>query len=203
MVILSPATDAPSVADLPDDVDFDFLTLSRARGARPAMLRPVSGVLTVTGVLVAMATAVLRHRRSTGADRDRMRWLVWAVVVMALTIAVATFADLGSAVDGVIVVVAVLPVVAMTVGVVRPTVVPVENLLVRTLVLGAVASCLLGARPARGRVALPHAAAASTSARLVTVVLLVTALGYGPLRHRLHRRRAGAGSWAAAATGTT
>jgi signal transduction histidine kinase len=108
------------------------------------------------------------------------------VLVMALTIAVATLADLGSAVDAVIVVVAVLPVVAMTVGVVRPTVVPVENLLVRTLVLGAVASCLLGLDLLVVAL-LSHAFGGLQQRQLVTVVLLVTALGYGPLRHRLHR----------------
>ena len=185
VVLLSPVTDVPSVTGLPAGIDFDFLTLPLLGGAA-GVLQPVSGVLTVSGMLVAMATAVLRHRRSTGADRDRMRWLVWAVLVMALTIAVATLADLGSAVDAVIVVVAVLPVVAMTVGVVRPTVVPVENLLVRTLVLGAVASCLLGLDLLVVAL-LSHTFGGLQQRQLVTVVLLVTALGYGPLRHRLHR----------------
>jgi signal transduction histidine kinase len=185
VVILSPATEVPSAAALPADIDVDFLAISPLGGAA-AELRPLSAILAVTGVLVAMATAIVRHRRSTGADRDRMRWLVWAVVVMALTLAIATFADLGSAVDVVIVGVAVLPVVAMTVGVVRPTVVPVENLLVRTLVLGAVGSCLLGLDLLVVAV-LSHMLGGLDQRRLVTVVLLVTALGYGPLRHRLHR----------------
>ncbi len=184
VVILSPTTEVPGVADLPTNIDFDYLAFSPLEGAA-GVLRPLSGILTVSGVLIAMATAVLRHRRSAGADRDRMRWLVWAVLVMALTLAVATVADLGSAVDAVIVVVAVLPVVAMTVGVVHPTVVPVENLLVRTLVLGAVASCLLGLDLLVVAL-LSHTLGGLDQRQLVTVVLLVTALGYGPLRHRLY-----------------
>jgi signal transduction histidine kinase len=185
VVILSPATEVPRIADLPGNIDFDYLAFSPLEGAA-GPLRPLSGILTVTGVLVAMLTAVLRHRRSTGADRDRMRWLVWAVLVMALTLAVATVADLGPATDAVVVVVAVLPVVAMTVGVVHPTVIPVENLLVRTLVLGAVASCLL-VLDLLVVALLSHTLGGLDQRQLVTVVLLVTALAYGPLRHRLHR----------------
>ena len=184
LVVLTPATSAPDVADLPDGVDFNHLTISGLASAD--VLRPVSGVLTIAGFLVAMATAVLRYRRSTGSDRDRMRWLVWAVLVMALTLAAVAVVDLGSAVDAVIVVVAVLPVAAMTVGVVRPTVVPVEDLLVRTLVLGAVALSLLGVDLLV--VALLSSALGDLDQRqLVTVVLLVTVLGYGPLRQRLYR----------------
>jgi signal transduction histidine kinase len=184
LVVLTPATTTPDVADLPAGVDFNYLTISGLASAD--VLRPVSGVLTIAGFLIAMATAVLRYRRSSGADRDRMRWLIWAVVVMALTLTAVAVADLGSAVDAVIVVVAVLPVAAMTVGVVRPTVVPVENLLVRTLVLGAVALSLL-ALDLHVVAVLSHTLGDLGQRRLVTVVLLVTALGYGPLRQRLFR----------------
>ncbi len=185
MVILTPATDIPDVANLPAGVDYNYLTVSSLEGAAD-VLRPLSGVLTGAGGLIAMATAILRHRRSTGAERDQMRWLVWAVLVMALTLAITTVADLGSAIDSVIVVVAVLPVVAMTVGVVRPTVVPVENLLVRTLVLGLVALCLLGLDLLVVEM-LTRMLGDLDQRQLVTVVLLVTALGYGPLRQRLYR----------------
>jgi signal transduction histidine kinase len=184
LVVLTPAATAPDVAHLPAEVDFNFLTLSRLASADG--LRPVSAVLTIGGFLTAMASAVLRYRRSTAADRDRMRWLIWAVLVMALTLTAVGVADLGSAVDPVIVAVAVLPVAAMTVGVVRPTVVPVEDLLVRTLVLGAVALSLLGVDLLV--VALLSSTLGDLDQRqLVTVVLLVTALAYGPLRQRLSR----------------
>lgn len=185
MVILAPATDAPDIANLPPEIDYNYLTSSALDGAA-GVLRPLSAILIAAGGLVAMATAILRHRRSTGAERDQMRWLVWAVLVMALTLAITTVADLGSAIDSVIVAVAVLPVVAMTVGVVRPTVVPVENLLVRTLVLGLVALCLLGLDLLVVAV-LTRMLGGLDDRQLVTVVLLVTALGYGPLRRRLYR----------------
>ncbi|HEX2892865.1 MAG TPA: sensor histidine kinase [Marmoricola sp.] len=183
LVVLTPATTMPDVADLPADVDLNYLTLSPLASADA--LRPVSGVLTVAGFLIAMVSAVLRYRRSTSADRDRMRWLIWAVLVMALTLTAVAVADLGSAVDAVIVAVAVLPVASMTVGVVRPSVVPVEDLLVRTLVLGAVAFCLLGLDLLVVAL-LSHALGGLGERQLVTVVLLVTALGYGPLRQRLN-----------------
>jgi signal transduction histidine kinase len=185
LVILAPATTTPHVADLPSGIDFDYLALDPLRGASD-VLRPLSGLLTAAGVLISMLTAVLRYRGSAGADRDRMRWLIWAIVVMALTLAAVAVADVGSAIDVVIVGIAVLPVVAMTVGVVRPTVVPVENLLVRTLVLGAVAVSLLGVDLLVVAV-LSHTLGSLGQRQLVTVVLLVTALGYGPLRHRLYR----------------
>lgn len=184
LVVLTPATTTPEITDLPAGVDFNYLTLSPLASA--GVLRPVSGVLTIAGFLIAMATAVLRYRRSTGVERDQMRWLVWAVLVMALTLTVVTVADVGRAIDAVIVAVAVLPIAAMTVGVVRPTVVPVESLLVRTLVLGAVALSLLGVDLLVVAL-LSHALGGLDQRQLVTVVLLVTALGYGPLRHRLFR----------------
>ena len=184
LVVLTPATTTPDVADLPAGVDFNYLTVSALASAD--VLRPLSGVLTIAGFVTAMASAVLRYRRSARADRDRMRWLIWAVLVMALTLAAVAVADLGSAVDAVIVVVAVLPVAAMTVGVVRPTVVPVEDLLVRTLVLGAVALSLLGVDLLVVAV-LSHTLGDLGQRQLVTVVLLVTALGYGPLRQRLQQ----------------
>ena len=177
-------TTEPQVADLPAGVDFNFLTLSPL--ATADVLRPLSGVLTIAGFLTAMVTAVLRYRRSAGADRDRMRWLIWAVLVMALTLSGVAVADIGSAVDVVIVAVAVLPIAAMTVGVVRPTVVPVETLLVRTVVLGIVALSLLGLDLLVVAV-LSHTLGDLGQRQLVTVVLLLTALGYGPLRHRLFR----------------
>jgi signal transduction histidine kinase len=184
IVILAPITSTPDVA-VPPEVDYDYLALAPLGGAAD-VLRPLSGILTLAGLFVSMATALIRYRRSIGADRDRMRWLVWAILVMVLTIAVVSVADVGAAVDGVIVVVAVLPVAAMTVGVVRPTVVPVEDLLVRTLVLGAVGLSLLGVDLLV--VALLSAVLGDLDQRqLVTVVLLVTALGYGPLRQRLLR----------------
>lgn len=185
MVILAPATEIPDIANLPPEINYNYLAFSPLEGAAD-VLRPLSGILTAVGALFAMVTAIVRHRRSTGAERDQMRWLVWAVLVMALTLAITTVADLGSAIDSVIVVVAVLPVVAMTVGVVRPTVVPVENLLVRTLVLGLVALCLLGLDLLVVEV-LSRMLGGLDQRQLVTVVLLVTALGYGPLRQRLYR----------------
>ena len=37
--------------------------------------------------LVAMSTVVVRYHRSRGLERDRMRWLLWAVIVMVAFVA--------------------------------------------------------------------------------------------------------------------
>ena len=34
-----------------------------------------------------MLTVVVRYRRSRGVERDRMRWLLWGVLVMAFSVA--------------------------------------------------------------------------------------------------------------------
>lgn len=183
LAILAPATSTPHVNNLPSGVDFDYLAVPWLKGDA---LQPASRILTVIGVIVAMVTAVVRHRRSAGAERDRMRWLAWAVLVMALTLIVVSVADVGSIIDTVVVGLAVLPVAAMTVGIVSPTVVPVEGLLVRTLVIGAVALCLLGLDLVVVAV-LSHLLGNLDHRQLVTAVLLTTALGYGPLRYRLLR----------------
>lgn len=183
LAIVAPTGTTPHVANLPSGVDFDYLAVPWLKSDA---LQPAGRVLTVIGVIVAMVTAVVRHRRSTGAERDRMRWLVWAVLVMALTLIVVSVADVGSILDTVIVALAVLPVAAMTIGIVSPTVVPVEGLLVRTLVLGAVALCLLGLDLVVVTV-LSHLLGNLDQRQLVTAVLLTTALGYGPLRYRLLR----------------
>ena len=186
LALLMPATTNLLAADLPPGVDLDLLSIPVPVSAAEAV-RPVNGLLTVAGVLVAMVTAVVRHRRSAGVERDRMRWLVWAVLVMALNLVLGLLADVGPAADTVVVAFALLPVVAMTVGVVRPGVVPVEDLLVRTIVLGAVALCLLGVDLALVAVLSKALGGGLDARQLVTVVLLLTVLAYGPLRHRLSR----------------
>ncbi len=169
---------------LPPGIDLDQWTLP-VPAATVDRLLPLNGVLNVGGVLVAMATAIVRHRRATGVERARMRWLVWAVLVMALVLVLAAFADIGPAADVLVTGVAVLPVVAMTVGVVRPEVVPVEDLIVRTAVLGAVALSLLVVDLAVVAVLSAVLGGSLDDRRLVTVVLLLTVLAYGPVRGRL------------------
>src|SRR4051794_6070189 len=184
LALVMPATDTVVVAGLPPGIDLDLLSLPVPVSTAERLL-PLSGVLNVAGVLVAMVTAVIRHRRSVGVERDQMRWLVWAVVVMALTLVLSLLADVGPAADAVLVGIAVLPVVAMTVGVVRPGVVPVESLLVRTVVLGAVALSLLCVDLVLVGVLTKALDGGLDDRQLVTVVLLLTVLAYSPLRRRL------------------
>ena len=184
VTILIPATDAQrAVTALPAEIDLNYLTLPISTDLTE-LLRNACLVVTMLGVLISMVTAVVRHRRSTGVERDQMRWLVWAVLVVALVLAVAAATEIGQASDALVVISAVLPVLAMTVGVVRPGVLPVESLLLRTIVLAAVALCLLAVDLVVVAV-LTALLGGLDERQLVAVVLLATALAYGPLRHRL------------------
>ncbi|WP_395658542.1 sensor histidine kinase [Nocardioides sp.] len=142
---------------------------------------------TVLGVVVPIAVVVHRYRRSSGTARDRMRWLLWGALVTAVLVLGSVAVDLGPLQTVVFFVAIVLVPVAMTVAVVNPSLVPIEDLLGRTVLLAALAAVL---------VVVDFAVVAGLSALLtdtmrqsevVLVVLLTTVLLYGPLRNRLSR----------------
>ena len=183
-VIVAPS--APEdVRGLPADVDPDLTTLPV-----PESWIPLLDGLFVAGIVaffVAMGLVVVRYRRSTGLEQDRMRWLLWSVVVVAL--ALGASAVLGSAglTTASLFLLVVLPAAAMTVAIVHPDIVSIDELLTSTLVYG-----LLSA----GIVVVDLVALwALTSVlddslergQVVLVVLLLSALVYGPLRDRLRR----------------
>ncbi|MGZ4450909.1 MAG: sensor histidine kinase [Nocardioides sp.] len=186
VVLLAPSgTRVPDVA-LPPGVDLDAWTVPLPSGV--ADRSAVAGVVvTVVGLLVAMASVVVRHRRSRGLERDRMRWLLWSVVAMATVVGLGLLSDLRAVQDLVVFLVAALPAVAMTVAIVHPDVVPVEELVGRTLVYGLLSLVLVGTDLAV--LALLTAALGDTlgQRQVVLTVLLLTAVLYGPLRHRLSR----------------
>jgi signal transduction histidine kinase len=144
-----------------------------------------ANTLTLLGVLVAMASAVVRHRRAVGAERDRTRWLLWSVEVSAVALAFSFFSGFEVISDVVLFVVVVLPGIAVTIGIVRPALVPVQDLLNGTLVF-ALLSVLLVAVDLLV-VALLSAVLGDTldQRQVVVVVLLLTAVLYAPLRQRL------------------
>lgn len=177
---------AEATHDLPPGVDPDLTTV----WALEPVADQVNAVLqaaTVIGVLVPVGVVVSRYRNSRGTERDQMRWLLWGALVAASIVALALVIDLG-ALTGLVffVCIAVVP-VAMTVAVVNPSVVSIEDLLGRTLLLAALASVL---------VVVDFVVVAALSAALddsmdqssvVLLVLLTTVLLYGPLRQRLSR----------------
>jgi len=173
-------------AGLPPGVDPDPTTI----GALAPVADLVVGVLqasTVIGVVVPVGVVVVRFRRSSGTARDQMRWLLWGALVTAVLVLVTVAVDLGPLRAVVFFAAIVLVPAAMTVAVVNPRVVSIEDLLGRTVLLAVLAAVL---------VVVDFAVVAGLSAVLtdsmsqsevVLVVLLTTVLLYGPLRQRLSR----------------
>ena len=185
LVVLAPATDTPDVT-LPPEVDLDAGALPIPQGFAHVAV-PVTVAASVLGLLVAMATVVVRHRRSTGLDRERMRWLLWAVVAMTLLIGLSFASDVRVLRDLSVFFIMALPAVAMTVAIVDPLVVSVENLLVRTLLYGALSTVIVGVDLA-GLALVTHALGDRLDQRqVVLAALLVSALVYAPLRAQLSR----------------
>ena len=177
--------DGPTAA-LPPGVDPDWTTI-RA-------LEPIAGTLTgalqaatVLGIVVPVGVVVHRYRRSSGTSRDQMRWLLWGALVAAALVVVSLLLDLGAVSSAAFFVCIVLVPVAMTIAVVNPRLVSIEDLLARTVLLSFLAVVL---------VAVDFAVVAALTALLddemeqsqvVLVVLLTTVLLYGPLRTRVSR----------------
>jgi signal transduction histidine kinase len=183
-----PAPGDPLVEfDLPPHVEVELATLPILAGlAHPGG----SGRLLLTvGTLVASASVVVRYRRSEGLDRDRMRWLLWSViaVVMAHVFGWLLLSEVAAAHYLSKVVLAVLPAAAMTIGIVRPDIVPIHDLMARTMVGGAL--CLVLVVIGLGALAvLPDLLDDPVGQRqLVLTVLLVTVSLYGALRQRFLR----------------
>ena len=89
---------------------------------------------------------MVRYRQSRGLTRDRMRWLAWSVVVIAGYQLVSTVVlDLEGTDYVGIVVAMVLPGAAMTVAIVRPNLVAIDDLLGRTVVVAAIVAALVAA----------------------------------------------------------
>jgi signal transduction histidine kinase len=150
-----------------------------------AALFPVLAALAVAAFLVTMASVVVRHRRSRGIERDQMRWLLWAVIVMALVLAASSFFDLTWLELLMTFVVMVMPAGAMTVAIVQPDIVSIEDLFSRTLVYGALSVAIVGIDLAFLAGVTALLGDSLDQRQVVLLVLLLSAMLYGPLRHRL------------------
>jgi signal transduction histidine kinase len=128
---------------------------------------------------------VVRYRRAAGLERDRMRWLVWSVVVMAAVLALTSFSDATEVRDLAIFVIASLPAVALTVGIVRPGLVPVRDLLSATVVLAVLSGVLVAVDLVTVTLVDRLLGDTLEERQVVVLVLLLTVLLYGPLRLRL------------------
>lgn len=185
VLVLSPARGLPDVA-LPPGVDMDYWALPLPAGFVDAAM-PVTGATTIGGFLLAMVSVVVRYRRSAGLERDRMRWLLWSVVAMAILLGVSVGLELREVGDWVLFLVMALPAAAMTVAIVDPGLVSIEDLLGRTLVYGGLAAVILLADLAVLAALTTLLDDSLEQRQVVLVVLLVSVLLYGPLRTRLAR----------------
>ena len=180
MVLVAPSTGRPGAVRLPAGVDRDPTSLSFV----PTSAVSVAVALGAAAFVVPMLTVVVRYRRSTGVDRDRMRWLVWAVVVMAMTI-LANLVLSDPRLDvATAFLVMVLPAAAMSVAVLDPGLVPISDLLARTTVW-ALLACVILAVDLAAVAALGTLLDGLAQGQVVAVVLLISVLLYAPLRQRI------------------
>ena len=185
-ILVAPVPEDQADVVVPPGVDLDPTTIDLLRRV-PSEAQGVPVSIGIGAFLVTLLLVVVRYRRSAGIMRDRMRWLLWSAVmiVIALLASVAIHLPGMDYVVGFIVMV--LPAVGMTIAIVRPAVVPIQDLLGRTLVLAALLTILVAADV----VVLAGLTAVLdddlSQAQVVTVVLVVAVFLYGPLRQGLSR----------------
>jgi signal transduction histidine kinase len=184
LVIVAPANGRGTDVAVPAGVDLDVGAVPMPSAFTDVAV-PATIALTVLGLLVSMASVVVRYRRAAGLERDRMRWLLWSVLAMVVVIALSAFTDLTVVRDATIFVVASLPAIALTIGIVRPQVVPVLDLLNATVVLAALSVVLVAVDLLAVALLDRLVGDALHERQVVILVLLLTVLLYGPLRQRL------------------
>jgi signal transduction histidine kinase len=174
--------DHPEV--LPPELDRDLTTI------HGSFLRALSGTLNVLAagaILVPAAVVVVRHHRARGLERDRMRWLLWAVlVVVLLSVVEQTVGTLGLG-NAYFAVYVLLPAVAVTIGLVRPRLIVIDDLLGATLLNGVIAALIVAVDLAVLALMDAVLGDALDQRQTVVIVLLIAALLYGPLRSLLGR----------------
>lgn len=186
LFLLAPGRTVPEGKRLPAGLDLNPTALPVDRHPMETIL-VVVGVAALASLVVPVATVVVRFRQSRGEDHDRMRWLLWGLVAELLVLLLATLlasSRFNEVLFGILVAV---PGVAVTIGLVRPRLVPIEALLGTTIVYGALAVVLVGMDllVLAGLTAL--LGDALEQRQVVVLVLLLSALCYGPLREWLRR----------------
>lgn len=182
---VAPHDDAATPGGVPPGVDPDPTTLPGLDGLWPVLVPTLSVVSLAAGVVVPVGTVILRHRRSRGLDRDRMRWLLWGVLTTALLVVGSLVVDLPGLVGAALFLIVALVPVAVTIALVDPTLVSIERLLGGTLVYGGLAVLLVAFDFAVLAVLTTVLGDALDQRQVVVVVLLVSVVLYGPLRQRL------------------
>jgi signal transduction histidine kinase len=188
MVVPSEIADARAGTELPEvfgSIDVDPTSLPLPEALALPLLR-VAFPLAVLGVVVPVASVVVRYRRAQGDDRRRMRWLLWAAVVDLLVMLGALLLP-GDTSSLALSLAVALTGGAVALGILRPRAVDIDRLLGGTVVYGVlgVGVVLLDLAVLAGAGAVLGEQFEERDATLIT--LLLVAAVYVPLRAPLWR----------------
>jgi len=145
----------------------------------------VAWVLGIGGFVLALLTVAVRYRASRDREREQMRWLAWAVLAMVLLIATSLLVDVPVLTNVSLGAALLVGPLAMAVAIVRPGVVSVENLLVRTLVYGGITVVIVLVDVVALALLSATLGDAFGERQVVVLVLLLAAVLYGPMRLRI------------------
>lgn len=155
----------------------------------PAVGDRVTGVLGAAAILGGLASVAVvwhRHRQSTGLERKRIRWLLWAATAVVGLFVAASLVPLSTrAQDALFAVGVLLPAVALTVGLVQPELVGVDELLSGTLLNGVAAMAAVGVDLGALTLLTDGFGLRLDQRTLVVLVLALGAAVYLALRHLL------------------
>lgn len=176
--------DTRVVGRLPPGYDRDWGVLGALDGLgdpTPVVFR----VLTVVALAVPVGVVTHRYRHSTGRRRDQMRWLLWGALVTAVAVLVTAVVPLGPLEDAVFFGIVTLLPACLTIAVVDPRLVAIDELLGRTALLALVGVVLVAVDLATVAGLTALLGDSLEEPQVVVVVLLLTVVLYGPLRQRV------------------
>ncbi|QIG41608.1 hypothetical protein G5V58_01420 [Nocardioides anomalus] len=136
------------------------------------------------GAVLCGATVVVRYRRSSGVERDQLRWVVWGIVsVVFIVLAFRLLIHRGDQLSTVGICLAVNA-IAVSVGValINPSLVSIEELLSRTLVYGGLSLGIILVDLAALAALTELLGSRLGQRQVVLVVLLLSAVLYSPMR---------------------
>lgn len=131
-----------------------------------------------------LTSVLVRFRRATGVERDRMRWVLWGVLVVALVVVLTRFLGLADS-DTLFILLMINTIgLSMGIGLIHPRLVSIEDLLSRTVVFGGVSLFLVAVDLAVITVLTGVLDEALSERDVLLVVLVLSAVVYAPLRVR-------------------
>lgn len=151
------------------------------------LMAPTAAVAIVVCLPLQLAVPVLRWRRSSGLDRERLHWLLWAVVAVGLAAAADVIVREGTLDAWLIGGGTALVASAMAIGLLDQTRVSGEEVLSKTVLYGGLWVAVLGLDLAFLSV-LTYTLGDSLAQRdVILAVLFLSAVVYAPVRNAMWR----------------